>query len=197
MRAVVLLEADQIPHLKLALEVGHVADVGASECINRLVVVTHCEYEGALRRLRIVAPFPGKGDGGIAHHGATLCLIASSEQTKPPVLQLVGVLELINEDVAEALLVMPAQGFVALQQFVGAQQQFGEIDHAFALALRLVGLVERDALPGPVVPGFDRGGAQALLLLRVDEMAQLARREFLVVDIQRLQQALDRGLLVG
>jgi hypothetical protein len=42
-----------------------------------------------------------------------------------------------------------------LQQLEAAQQQFGEIDHAFALALRFVRLVELDPLAGEVVEGFD------------------------------------------
>ncbi len=121
----------------------------------------------------------------------------SREQLQPAVLQFVGVLKLVDQNVAETLLVVPPQRFVALQQFEGAQQQFGEIDHAFALALRFVGGVQLDAAPRPVVPGFDGGGAQALFLLRIDEMAQLARRELFVIDIEGFQEALDRGLLVG
>jgi hypothetical protein len=166
---VVLFQADQVRHLELAFEVGHVADVGAAEGVDALVVVTDAEEVGA----------------------------AASQQFQPAVLQFIGVLKLIHQHVLEALLIVPAQRLVALQQFVGAQQQFGEIDHAFALALRLVGFVEADAFPGPVVPGFDGGRAQALLLLRVDEMAKLTRRELLVIDVERFQQALDGGLLVG
>ncbi len=45
--AVVLLEADQVLHLELALEVAHVADVGAAEGVDALVVVTDTEQTGA------------------------------------------------------------------------------------------------------------------------------------------------------
>jgi hypothetical protein len=128
--AVVLLQADQVGDMELALEVGHVAHLGATEGVDGLIVIPHAKQVGA----------------------------TAGQQLQPLVLQLVGVLKLIDQNVAEALLVMPAQRLVALQQFVGAQQQLGEIDHAFALALRLVGLVELDALSRPVVPGFDRGG---------------------------------------
>ena len=105
---------------ELALEVGHVADVGAAEGVDRLVVV-------ADREDRVVRP---------------------GEQLQPAVLQPVGVLELVDQDVAEAPLVVLAQDLVARQQLVAAQQQLGEIDHAFALALLVVGRVELDAACG-------------------------------------------------
>jgi hypothetical protein len=171
--AVVLFEADQVLHLELALEVGHVAHIRTAKGVDALVVVADAEQ----RRT------------------------AAGEQLQPAVLQLVGVLEFVHQDVAEALLIVAAQRFVALQQFVGTQQQLGEIDHAFALALRFVGFVEPDAFARPIIRvpkcGLDRGGAQPLFLLRVDEMAQFARREFFVIDIQRFQKALDGSLLVG
>ena len=42
-RAVVLFEADHLLHAELALEVAHVADFGAAEGIDRLVVVADGE----------------------------------------------------------------------------------------------------------------------------------------------------------
>jgi hypothetical protein len=123
-RAVVLLQADHVVDAELALEVAHVADLGAAEGVDALVVVADAEQVGA----------------------------AAGQQLQPAVLQLIGVLELIDQDVPEALLVVPADRLVALQQLVGAQQQLGEIDHAFALALRLVGFVQLDALSSPSRP---------------------------------------------
>ena len=155
--------------MEFALEVAHVADVGATEGVDGLIVIPNTKH----RRM-----IPG-------------------QQLQPLVLKLVGILKLIDEDMPKALLVMPAQRFVALQQLVTAQQQLREIDHAFALALRLVGFVKFDALSRPVVPGFDGGRAQALLLLRIDEVAEFARRVFFVIDVERFQQALDGRLLVA
>ena len=43
MRAVVLLELDQIGHAKLMLEGRHIAHVCPPKCIDRLVVVAHCK----------------------------------------------------------------------------------------------------------------------------------------------------------
>jgi hypothetical protein len=77
-----------------------------------------------------------------------------------------------------------------------SQQQFGKVDHTLALALVVVGRVQLDAAPGIVVVGLDIARALALFLGMVDEVRDIARRELLVVDIERLQQALDGGQLV-
>jgi hypothetical protein len=68
------------------------------------------------------------------------------EHLDPRVLQLVGVLELVDQDVAEAPLVVLAHRVVVAQQLVAAQHQLAEIDHAFALALLFVQLVDLDLL---------------------------------------------------
>ncbi len=91
---------------------------------------------------------------------------------------------------------MLAQRLVAIQQFVGAQQQFGEIRHALALALRVVGFenlrqphrvfIERLGVFRPP-PGF---------LVAADKALYLFRLVFLGVDIHRLHQALDRRQLI-
>ena len=114
-------------HPVLALERGHVAHLGAAEGVDALVVVAHGE-EGA----------PELGRPG--------------EHLQPGVLQLVGVLELVDQDVAEAPLVVLAQAVVVAQQLVGAQHELGEIDHALALALGVVGLVHLDQDAALLVP---------------------------------------------
>ena len=53
------------------------------------------------------------------------------------------------------------------------------------------------ALTGVIVPGFDRVWPITRFLLAVDEVLQFARREFLVVNIQRLQQTLDGRELIA
>ena len=91
---------------------------------------------------------------------------------------------------------MFAQQLPALQQLVAAQQQLGKIDHTLALALVVVGGVQLDATARVVVIGFDVAGALPLFLRVVDEVGHAARRKLLVVDIQGLQQPLDRGKLI-
>ena len=172
-RTVVLLQADDVLHAELALEVAHVAHLGAAEAIDALVVVADAE-----------------------HRRAALAALVGKE-LEPAVLQAVGVLELVDQDVAEAALVVAAQRLVALEQLVAAQQQLRKIHNRLALALRFILLVELNALAGEVVPGLDRVRSVAGFLLAVDELLQLARRKFLVVDVERLQQALDGGELVA
>ena len=105
MRAVVLLEAHHGRHLELALEVGHVADVGAAEGVDRLVVVADAEIPGA----------------------------AAREELQPAVLQAVGVLELVDQDVLETLAVVAAQDLVAPEQLIAAEQELREVHHSLSL----------------------------------------------------------------
>ena len=171
-RTVVLLELDQVADPVLSLERRHVADVGAAKRVDALVVVAHGEY------------------------GARAAVGPAGEQSDPAVLQDVGVLELVDQDVPEPVLIVLAQQLVALQQFVAAQQQFGEVDDTFTLALFVVGRVQLDEAPVVVVVDFDLAGAQRLLLAVIDEVLQVARRILFIVDVERLQQALDRGQLI-
>ena len=168
-RAVVLLQANDVRPGVLALEFAHVANLGTAETVDRLVVVAHRKN---------VRPAPG-------------------QQLQPGVLQHVGILELIDQDVPEALLIMRPQRFVALQQFVATEEQFGKVHHPLAIALRLVFGVDLDPLLRVAVVHLGLPGADALFLVRIDEVAQLARRVFFVVDIEVFQQALDHRQLVG
>ncbi len=112
-------------------------------------------------------------------------------------MQLVGVLKLVDEDVPEARLIMGAQRRIVREQFETAQQQFREIDDAFALALLVVGFVEFDEFAVEVVGGVDVFRPQALLFGIVDEVLEIFRRVLFVVDVEALHQTLDRGELVG
>ena len=107
------------------------------------------------------------------------------------VLQPVGVLELVDQHVAEAALVVLAQRVVVAQQLVGAQHQLGEVDHAFALALVFVGLVDLDQLARLLVADLDVARPQAFVLGAGDEPAHLLGHEALFVEVHRLDDALD------
>ena len=93
--------------------------------------------------------------------------------------------------------VVIAQKGVPLEKLIGAQQQFGEIDHALTLALGVVGGIKLGETPAVVVGDIDIFRAQPGLLRAIDEVLQIARRVLLIVDIVRLEQALDGGKLVG
>ena len=119
------------------------------------------------------------------------------EHLQPRVLQPVGVLELVDQDVAEAPLVVLAQRVVVAQQLVGAQHQLGEVDHALALALLVVGLVDLDQLAVCSSRDLDVARAQAVFLGAGDEPRHLLGREALLVEVHRLDDALDRRQLVA
>jgi hypothetical protein len=114
--AVVLLQLDLVRHGKFAHEVGHVAHPRAAEGVDALVVVAH------------------------GHDGAAALARQAGDHLDPRVLQPVGVLELVDQDVAETALVVLAHRVVVAQQLVAAQHQLAEIHHAFALALVFVQL---------------------------------------------------------
>jgi hypothetical protein len=60
----------------------------------------------------------------------------------PCVLQFVGVLELVNQDVTKAPAVMFTDGVVIAQKFIRAQHQLAKINHALALALGFVEFIQ-------------------------------------------------------
>ena len=172
--AVVLLELDLVLHPKLAHEVGHVAHARAAKGVDALVVVAH-------------------GKQGV---GAVAVLRQRAEHLEPGVLQLVGVLELVDQDVAKATLVVLAHRGVVAQDFIAAQHQLTKVHHAFALALRFVQGVELDLFSRLFVARHHVGRAQAIFFAAADEVLHLLGRVTVGVDVVLLAQALDRRELV-
>src|SRR5205814_742716 len=126
----------------------------ATEGVDRLIVVTDREY----RRLR------------------------PAEELEPTVLQRIGVLEFIDEDVIEPALVVLAQAIVSREKLEAAEQQLGKIDHAFAAARLLVQGVVLDLPSNEFVVRFDLVRPQARFLGVVDERLELTRRKSLGID---------------
>ena len=112
-------------------------------------------------------------------------------------MQLVGILEFVYQNVLEARLVVFTQHFIARQQFVTAQQQLGKIHGTFALALLLVSSVQLNQLAVEVVVRLYLVRTQAVFLIAVDEVLQLLRRIFLVIDVQCFQHPFDQRQLIG
>ena len=167
-------------HRELAHEVGHVAHARAAKAVDALVVVAHRHHRTTghgvsvvIKRCRIVA-LPG-------------------QHLDPGVLQPVGVLELVDQDVAKAPLVMFPDRCVVTQQFVAAQHQFAKIHHAFALALFFVQRVNFDLLAPLQIVLIDRHilGAQAVFLAGGNEASQVFGWKALVIDFELLAQPLD------
>ena len=97
----------------------------------------------------------------------------------------------------ETVLIMAAQHFVALQQLVAEQHQFGKIDHALALADFVVFGVTFDQAARVRVGGFDSICPQAAFLLRVDKALQSTRGDNFFGDVEGFQQAFDQRELVA
>src|SRR3990167_6981167 len=174
--AVVLLQLDLLLHVELTHEVLHVAHARTAKGVDALVVIAH-------------------GDHAAVRLEAAVHLV-TRELLEPQVLQAVGVLELVHQDVREAPLVVRADGVVVAQQFVAAQHQLAEINHALALALVFVELVDLDLLARIRVLPLHVARAQALFLATGNEILQLLGRKALVVHVVLLAQALDGRELV-
>ena len=175
--AVVFLQLDLVAHVKFPHKVGHVAHARTAKGVNALVVVAHRQHAAC-----------GLEGGGIVHRAART---GAGQHLEPGVLQLVGVLKLVDQDVAEAALVVLADRVVVAQHLVAAQHQFAKIDHAFALALLFIQLVNRHLAPGFLVAHLNLVRAQAVFLAAANEPLHLFVGKALVVQRKLLVQALD------
>ena len=109
-------------HVELAHEVSHVADACAAKGVDALVVVAHGDHRAArhgTQTLSCINALPGK-------------------HFDPGVLQLVGVLKLVDQNMPETPLVVFAHRCVVSQELVAAQHQLAEVNYALALALLFV-----------------------------------------------------------
>ena len=91
--AVVLFQLNLVLHTKLPHKVGHVAHARAAKSVNALVIIAHGQHRTAML------------SGQASNH------------LDPGVLQLVGVLKLIDQYMLEARSVVQADGVVVAQQF--------------------------------------------------------------------------------
>ena len=114
----------------------------------------------------------------------------------PGILQLVGVLKLIDQHMLKARAVMQSDGLVVAQQFKRAQHQLAKVHHAFALALVFVQLVDLHFAAGFVVAHIDVFGAQSIFFASCNEPLQLLGRKALVVHAMLFAKTLDGRQLV-
>jgi hypothetical protein len=136
--AVVLFQTKQFRVWKVAPELMQILHARAAPAIDGLVVIAHRK---GLHRA------PGK-------------------QFHPAVLDGIGVLELIDEHMPEALPVVIQQRGLVAPQFKCAQQQLREVDHAGARAGLLVVRVQADQLAaGRIVAVLEVFGPVTLVLV--------------------------------
>ena len=94
--------------------------------------------------------------------------------------------------------VVRAQVVVVAQEFVAAQQEFGEVHEPALDAQRFVGFVYPTVNRSEhvLVGGGHVLGASPLVLVRVDEPNRLSRGPFLLVDIEGPHHPLDETQLI-
>lgn len=104
-RTIILLQPDDVLDPELPLEIAHVADFRTPKAVDGLIVVADTKQACPLR------------------------LAIRRQQLQPLVLEAVGILKLIDQDMTEAILIVTSYRFVTLQQLIGTQQQFCEVDN--------------------------------------------------------------------
>ena len=156
--------------------VGGVEDVAGGA-----VVLLQAHHAGtgeiALETLEMLHPRPAPAEDGlivVAHHERRVG--RSGQEPHRPILDRVGVLEFIHQNVLEPPLVLFPQLRPLLEQLQRTQQQFAEVHHRGRGAHLLVACVEVDELPA-LRPALivDAAGAQPLVLLAIDEPLYLPR----------------------
>ncbi len=168
-RAVVALQPDDVSAGKILVELLDVFDAGTAPAVNRLIIVAN-------------------------HHQV---IVAAGQHAQPGVLHSVSVLELIDQDMAEAALIVVQQAGIVQPQLVGAQQDFSKVHHAAALTGLFIGGIDREHGAGELVTVvLYVGGAQTFVFLCVDVPLHLAWGPFVLVNAQRLAQTLDQPKLV-
>ena len=168
-RTVILLQFNHIVLCKLTFKITHVLHFRTAKSINRLVIVTHRH-----------------------HHG-----LRAGEQLQPRVLQAVGILKLINQNMRKPRLIMRTQRLIGLEHLIRAQQQFRKIDHALALTLHLVSGVNLLHFFVKIILCFDIGRAQTFFFRAVDEILHLFGDEFIRIDLQTFEHAFDGRKLIS
>ena len=170
-RAVVLLERDHAGLGEVALELEDVPDVGASECVDRLIWISD-------------------------HHQVP---VLAGEQLEQPVLRVVRVLVLVDQHVPERLLPALQRLGEPLQHLDGEHQQVVEVHRVRVVQPLLVqpvhvghGLVVERLDAAQVVVRADQ------LVLRVRDLrVDPARDEPLRIAVEILQALLGQPHLVG
>ena len=121
----------------------------------------------------------------------------TGQQANPRVLDGIGILKFVHQNVLETLTVVFEQTRIFQPQLMGAQQQLGKVHQPGALTQRFIGTVNIDHLPlKGVTEVLDVLGALAFVLARIDKPLRLARRPPGLVQLQITEYAADGAVLV-
>ncbi len=112
-------------------------------------------------------------------------IIAARQNPEPGVLNGVGVLKLIDQDILKPLLVVLENLRIFQPEFVGAKQNFTKVNHAPALAFGFICCVDlQHGLGVVIIKMFDISRTQAFVFLRVDIPLTLFCRPSVIVYLQ-------------
>ena len=128
-----------------------------------------------------------------------MLLRGCGEQPQPLVLDCVGVLILVDQDVVEALRYCSSTSALGAEDVQHVQQQVAEVAGVERLQPRLVERVELGAAAvgvGLVLDRIDLIGSPAAVLPAVDQPGELARRPALLVELGGGDQLLEQAQLV-
>ena len=158
--AVVLLQADHLGCRVLLFKAENILNGGAPKAVDALVVV--------------------------AHHADVL--IAAREERGEKILQVVGVLVLVDEHIAELALIVASHILKLLQKLHGAQNDIVKIQGIGLLEARFIEVIGRDSPLHAVVPRY--GGSLGKFLRRLhlilgaaDKVEEHPGREGLLVEL--------------
>ena len=169
--AVVALQPDDLGAREVLFETQDVIHLGAPPAIDRLVVVAHAAD---------IAP-------GLA------------QEAQPEILGDVGVLVLVDQDVAEAAVVLLQDVRPGLEQGQVVQEEVAEVagvQHPQALLIGPVEVLDLVAGKACALPGGQLLRRPAAVLPVVDQAGQGLGRPPLHVDVGGLHHLLDQALLV-
>ena len=170
--AVVALQADDGRAREILLEAQDVVDLRAAPAIDRLVVVADA---------------------------ADIGRAATRQQPQPQILGYVGVLVLVDQDVAEAALIVGEDVGIVLEQAQHLEQQVAEVGRVQLLQALLVGRIELRTLAlGETkrLPARHLVRGEPAVLPAVEQGGELARRPAVLVQPLALDDLLDEADLV-
>ncbi len=167
--SVILLQTDGFHLLKITQEMLNVLNLRAAPTINGLIIIADDHHPGAV----------------------------AGQQPDPGILNAVGILKFVHQDVGEPITVMlQDMGFIQ-PQLMGAQQQLSKIHQPGSVAGFLISLI--NAQPGlldRVAIAVDMVWPQPLVFLAVDVPHRLTRRPLFLVQIQCFDQPLKQPQLI-
>ena len=170
-RAIVSLEPDHLCAGKVPLEAQDVFDVGAAPGVDRLIVVAD----------------------------AAQIAVRSGEEAEPEILDDVGVLVLVNQNVAKPAPERRENVVVLAHESQRLEQEIAEINGVQRFQTRLIALVERRPSSAGECRRFARRRVrriQAAILPSVDEIRERSRRPAFFVQVIRLEELLEQAQLV-